>query len=127
MNKYLCFIKLIGEENDGYYRYEFYFIKNINNFEIMEDYLPCCLCDSIVPTDNDYTIYTIKTKIKFDLIQNNCCFCFKHCIIGCVALAYENLDSYETYPDDGRLFFMFGEPYEKVERKLAMKGILIIN
>ena len=25
---YLCFIRLIGEENDGYYRYEFIFTDN---------------------------------------------------------------------------------------------------
>ena len=28
---YLCFIRLIGEENDGYYRYEFIFTNDVDN------------------------------------------------------------------------------------------------
>ncbi len=126
---FLCFVRLIGEENDGYYRYEFIFTDNPDevwgeNWE----YKPASLVNDLIPSDEYITeIHIVKTKIKFDLIQDNSCFSLQDCIDGCVALAYENLDSYETYPDDGRLFFMFGEPYEKVERKLAMKGILIIN
>ena len=55
------------------------------------------------------------------------CFGMQDAMDGIVAIAYENMDSYETYPEDGRLFFMFGETFEDVERKLAMKSILMIN
>ena len=44
---------------------------------------------------------------------------------GLVSLCFENIDAYDSYPEDGRLFFMFGEPYDEVERKLAMKNILM--
>lgn len=127
MDDKLCFVKLIGKENDEYYRYEFFFSKNINNFDVVEDYFPCCLSDNIIPIDNEYEIHTLKTKIKFDLIQNNCCFSFRHCMDGCVALAIENVDTYTEYPEDGRLFFMFGESYDRVEEKLAMKHLLFVN
>jgi hypothetical protein len=66
-------------------------------------------------------------KIKLDLIQNNCCFSMQDCIDGCVAMAIENMDDYENYPDDGRLFFMFGDSFDDVEKKLALKNILIDN
>ena len=44
---------------------------------------------------------------------------------GIVAIAWENLNNYDAYPEDGRLYFMFGESYDTVESKLAIKHILI--
>ena len=125
----LCFIRLIGEENDGYYRYEFIFTDNIDevfgeNFE----YKPAGLVNDLIPSDEYITeIHIVKTKIKFDLVQNNMCFGMQDCMDGIVALAFENIDEYENYPEDGRLFFMFGESFDEVERKLAIKNILMIN
>jgi len=125
----LCFIRLIGEENDGYYRYEFIFTDNIDevfgeNFE----YKPAGLVNDLIPSDEYITeIHIVKTKIKFDLVQNNMCFGMQDCMDGIVALAFENIDEYENYPEDGRLFFMFGESFDDVERKLAIKNILMIN
>ena len=126
---FLCFVRLIGEENDGYYRYEFIFTNNIDevwgeNFE----YKPCSLVNGLIPSDEYITeIHIVKTKIKFDLIQDNSCFGMQDCMDGCVAIAYESLDEYEEYPEDGRLIFMFGESFDEVERKLAMKNILMLN
>ena len=125
----LCFIRLIGEETDGYYRYEFIFTNNIDevfgeNFE----FKPCCLVNELIPSDEYITeIKIVKTKIKLDLIQNNCCFGMQDCMDGIVALAFENIDAYENYPEDGRIYFMFGESMEEVERKLALKNILMLN
>lgn len=125
---FLLFVRLIGEENDGYYRYEFIFTDNPD--EAWGDdweYKPAGLVNSIIPSDEYITeIHIVKTKIKFDLIQNNMCFSMQDCMDGIVALAFENMDNYDSYPDDGRLFFMFGESIDEVERKLAMKNILMI-
>lgn len=127
---YLGFVRLIGEENDGYYRYEFIFTDNPDEFwgESFE-YKPCCLVNELIPSDEYITeIHIVKTKIKFDLIQNNCCFGMQDCMDGIVALAYENIDSYEEYPNErGRLFFMFGESFGIVEERLAKCGILMLN
>jgi len=125
----LLFIRLIGEENDGYYRYEFIFTDNPD--EAWGDdweYKPSGLVNSLIPSDEYITeIHIVKTKIKFDLIQNNMCFGMQDCMDGIVALAFENIDEYENYPEDGRLFFMFGESFDEVERKLALKNILMLN
>ena len=126
---FLLFIRLIGEETDGYYRYEFMFTDNPDeawgeNWE----YKPACLVNDLEPSDEYITeIHIVKTKIKLDLIQDNCCFGLQDCMDGIVALAFENIDGYEEYPEDGRLFFMFGESFDDVERKLAVKNILMIN
>jgi len=125
----LCFVRLIGEENDGYYRYEFIFTNNIDDvFGENFEYKPAGLVNDLIPSDEYITeIHIVKTKIKFDLVQNNMCFGMQDCMDGIVALAFENIDAYENYPEDGRIYFMFGESMDDVERKLAMKHILFIN
>jgi len=125
----LGFIRLIGEESDGYYRYEFIFTNNIDEFwgEDFEQ-KPCCLVNNLTPKDDYITeIHTVKMKIKLDLIQDNCCFGFQDCTDGIIALAWENVDEYDEYPDDGRIFFRFGETLDEVDNKLAMKNILMLN
>ena len=126
---YLGFIRLIGAESDGIDNYEFIFTKNIDEFwgENFE-YKPCCLCNDLIPNDEYITeIHKIRTKLKFDLVQDNCCFSMQDCMDGIISLAWENIDEYEEYPEDGRLVFNFGESYDDVERKLALKNILIID
>jgi hypothetical protein len=126
---FLLFVRLIGEENDGYYRYEFMFTDNPDEawgegFE----YKPCCLVKDLIPSDEYITeVHIVKTKIKFDLIQDNCCFGMQDCMDGIVSVAHENIDGLDEYPENGRLFFMFGESLDDVEEKLAKKNILMIN
>lgn len=124
MNEFLCFINLIGEENNGIYRYEFIFTNDIDNFEVIEDNEPCCLSETIEPSTYEI-IHIVKMKIKLDLIQDNCCFSFKHAKLGIVSIAWEDISGYEEFPEDGRIFFRFGESLEEVENKLAMKNILM--
>ena len=70
-------------------------------------------------------VHTVKTKIKFDLIQDNCCFSVSDCYDGIIALAWEDISQYEEYPEDGRLFFKFGESIDDVDDKLARKHIIM--
>ena len=125
---YLCFIRLIGEENDGYYRYEFIFTDNIEEvFGEDFDQKPACLVNNLMVSDEYITeIHTVKTKIKLDLIQDNCCFSISDSYDGIVSLAWENTDGYTEYPEDGRIFFKFGETIQEVESKLAIKNVLML-
>ena len=125
----LCFIRLIGEENDGYYRYEFIFTDNIDEV-FSEDFSqkPACLVNELMVDEQYVTeIHIVKMKIKLDLIQDSCCFSVSDSYDGIVSLAWENMDGYEEYPEEGRLFFKFGETFEEVEEKLAIKNILMLN
>ena len=126
---YLCFIRLIGEENDGYYRYEFIFTDNPDEVWGEDwEHKPIGLINNPIPSDDYLTeIHIVKTKIKLDLIQNNMCFSMQDCLDGIVALAWQNIDELDAYPEDGRIYFMFGETLEEVERKLALKNVLMIN
>ena len=124
----LCFVVKVGEESDKLNRYEFIFTDNID--EVWGegfDQKPSCLVNDLMPNDEYITeIHVVKTKIKLDLIQDNCCFSVSDAYDGICAIAYENLDDYEEYPEDGRLFFMFGETLAEVSRKLAMKNIVMM-
>lgn len=126
---YLCFIRLIGEENDGYYRYEFIFTDNVDEvFGENFNQKPACLVNGLIVDDKYITeIHIVKMKIKLDLIQDNCCFSISDSYDGIIALAWENVDGYDEYPDDGRIFFRFGETLKEVDNKLAMKNILMLN
>ena len=126
---YLCLIRLIGEENDGYYRYEFIFTNNVEEvFGENFNQKPACLVNDLMVDDKYITeIHIVKTKIKLDLIQDNCCFSIADSYDGIISIAWENTDLYDEYPEDGRIFFRFGETLNEVENKLAIKNILMLN
>jgi hypothetical protein len=124
---YLCFVRHVGKEAGGEHRYEFIFSENPDvfwgeNFE----YKPCGLCNELIP-DVKYVDKTsvVRTIINLDIVTDSNCFSFQDCTDGIVALAWENIDDYDEYPDEGRLVFPFGEEYDDVERKLALKHIFI--
>ena len=120
-NPYLCFIKLIGEENDGYYRYEFIFTDKIDE-AWGEDFnvKPACLVNNImINKEYIYEIHIVKTKIKLELLQDNCCFSVSDAMDGIISIAWsENLD-------DNFMRFDFGEKLENVQKKLAENSILL--
>ena len=126
MDKKLCFVKLIGSDINGQNVYEFLFTENIEGFwgENFE-YKPCGLCNELIPNEDSYeTVEKVKTEIKFDLIQDSTCFGFQDCIDVCVALAFENMDDYEEYPEPFRIVFKYGDSFEHVEEILAKRNIL---
>lgn len=126
-NENLCFIRYIGSDNEGDNIYEFLFTDEIDTFWFENaEYKPLGMVNNIeIQQDLYTTTKLVKTKIKFDLIQESTCFGFQDCIDGCVSIAYENMDNYDEYPEDGRLVLMYGETYEDVENKLANKSILM--
>ena len=122
----LCFVRFIGEENDGMNRYEFIFTDNADEVWGEDfDQHPACLCNDLMVYD-EYVkdVRILKTKIKLELAQNSCCFGMQDFFDGICAIAWEDISTYDEYPSDGRLFFRFGETLEEVEEKLAIKNIL---
>ena len=126
-NLYLGFVRLIGQEIDDMYSYEMIFTEHPDTFwgEDFEN-KPCCLVNNLTP-DEKYVdkLIKIKTTLLLDTVQDNCCFGFQDCVDGIVALAYENIDQYDEYPDEGRLILHFGERFCDVEKKLVAKKIFL--
>ncbi len=119
---FLLFVRLIGEENDGYYRYEFIFTDNPD--EVWGDdfeYKPCSLINNLMVAEEYKTeTHIVKTKIQFDLIQNNGCFGMQDCMDGVVSLCF-SLDENLNQP----IILNFGDTYNEVSEKLAKNNILI--
>lgn len=127
VNEYLCFVKFIGTDIDGYNSYEFLFTDNIDEFwgENFE-YMPCGLCNELIPNEDSFNkVFVLRTEMKLELIQNSCCFSMQDCIDRCVSMCYENIEIYDEYPENGRLVLHFGESYEEVILKLANKNLLL--
>lgn len=125
---YLGFINYVGEENDGLKRYELIFTNNKEEFWGEDwDYQPAGLITDLKPLDEYITeIHHLKGKINLDLVQKNCCFSMQDCIDGICALAWENLDGYEEFPEEGRLVLHFGETIDDVETKLSQKNLILM-
>lgn len=124
---YLGFINYVGETSDGLNLYEFMFTDNVDEFwGDGFEFIPSCLVNDLKPSDEYITlVMQAATDIKFGLGQNNCCFGMQDVLDGACSLAYEDISTYDAYPDNGRLIFMFGEPFEEVTRKLLGKNIVL--
>ena len=66
-----------------------------------------------------------KTDMMLDLAQDNSCFSMQDARDNIVALAYENIDNYEEYPEEGRIVIHFGESIDEVEKKLAKRNLFL--
>lgn len=88
---------------------------------------PACNMRDLTPESDMYEyVAEIKTELKLDLAQSNCCYSMQDCRDNIVALAYENLDEAEEYPEEGRIVIHFGDLMDNVEKMLAKRDIAII-
>lgn len=62
--------------------------------------------------------------LKLDVIQENSQFAVWDAVDGLIALGWENVDDYETYPEN-RLIFHFGIKWVDVQDMLYEKDITI--
>ena len=58
------------------------------------------------------------------MVQESDSFAMWDAVDGIIALAWENLDGYDEYPDS-RLFFAFGEDIKSIETKLYEKDLVL--
>ena len=87
---------------------------------------PACVMRDLTPENDMYEyVIELKTELKLDLAQENCCFSMQDCRDNIIALASENLEEAEEYPEDGRIVIHFGDLVENVEKMLAKRNILI--
>lgn len=77
----------------------------------------------MIDSDMYEYIKELHTDIYFDLAQNNCCFSMQDARDHCIALASENLDNAEEYPEKGRIVVMFGDYIDDIERMLAIRDM----
>ena len=126
-NLKVVFILYIGCDSDGFNIYHFLLSENTEDtFSDGWSEKPSCneKLETLMIADNMYDyIKEVKTYIKLDLAQNNCCYSMQDCRDQIIALAYENLDDAEEYPEPCRIVIHFGDKIDDVESMFAKRDI----
>jgi hypothetical protein len=122
---YLIYVNVIGEDHKGNIHYEFIFSDTINNIDGDDwDVVPASGRPS--PPDKHFIkkVGKLETEMVFDVIQKSDTFAIWDAVDGVIALAWENINAYQSYPEK-RLCFRFGETIANVEAKLYEKDLIL--
>ena len=120
------YVKNLGTEIDGTNIYHLYLSTNPDEVfaEGWGDIPACNVPRKLM--DLDESMYEhgveVKTNIVLDLAQNCCCFSMQDSRDNIIALAYENLDNAEEYPDP-RIIIHFGDNIDDVEAMFAKRDV----
>ena len=121
---YLVFINKIGEDYQGKLLYEFIFSDTTEDIDgdYWDDYPAAGMP---APPSGPFIkkVGRLETKLNLDVIQDSEKFAVWDAVDGIIALAWENVDDYDQYPEK-RLFFSFGEIISSVEDKLYEKDLI---
>ena len=124
-NLFLIYINKIGQNWKGEYIYEFIFSDNIKDVDGEGwDAYPASSTPEPPETKFIQEVGTLKTTLNLDVIQDSQSFAVWDAVDGIIALAWENLDDYEEYPDS-RISFNFGEEKNKVTETLYEKDLYL--
>lgn len=122
---FLVFINKVGKDYMGNYIYDFIFSETTDDIDGEEwDTVPA---SSRPQPPNEAFIQAagrLETEINFDVVQDSDTFAVWDAVDGVIALGWENVSDYETYPEL-RLIFGFGEPKSEVEGKLYEKDLIL--
>ena len=116
---------MVGKDYKGNFLYEFIFSDSIKNIDGEEwDTFPASGRPH-APHDNFIKkVGKLESELKLDVIQNSDTFAVWDAIDGVIALAWENINAYDSYPEK-RLCFKFGETLRDVETKLYEKDLIL--
>ena len=115
---FLVYVNFIGKNHKGKYLYEFIFSDTLKDVDGIDwDVFPA---SGRPETPHEIFIKKVgifEYEMKFHVIQNSDSFAIWDAIDGVIALCWEDISDYETYPDN-RLFFKYGETIDDVIAKL---------
>lgn len=128
-NLKVVFVYHVGEDLDGRNVYHFMIGENTEDVwgegwsEKPAANIP--LEQLMIPSEQFEYVKELKTDIKLDLAQNNSCFTMQDCRDKIIALAAENLDEAEEYPEKGRIVIHFGDFLDDVEAMFARRNMFM--
>jgi hypothetical protein len=122
---FLIYINKIGKDYKENYLYEFIFSDTIDGIDGDDwDTFPASGRPSAPHDHFIKKVGRLESEIKFDVIQDSDTFAVWDAIDGVIALAWENINAYDSYPEK-RICFKFGEPISEVETKLYEKDLTL--
>jgi hypothetical protein len=111
---FLIYINKIGKDYKENYLYEFIFSDTIDGIDGDDwDTFPASGRPSAPHDHFIKKVGRLESEIKFDVIQDSDTFAVWDAIDGVIALAWENINAYDSYPEK-RICFKFGEPISEV-------------
>lgn len=122
---YLIYVNVIGEDYKGNHHYEFIFSDSTKNIDGDDwDVVPAAGRPS--PPDQHFIkkVGRLETEMQLDVIQKSDTFAIWDAVDGVIALAWENINAYQSYPEK-RICFKFGETLTEVEAKLYEKDLIL--
>jgi len=121
----LIYVNMVGKDYMDNYIYEFIFSDRIKGIDGEDwDSFPASGRPKAPYENLIKKVGRIESKLRLDVVQNSDSFSVWDSIDGIIALAWENIDDYETYPEK-RLAFSFGETIKTVEEKLYEKDLIL--
>jgi len=122
---YLIYINSIGKNHKGQYLYEFIFSDTTKNID-GEDWDMEPSSGRAQPPNEVYikTVGVLTSGLKLDLVQDSTIHSLWAAMDGVIALGWENIMDYETYPED-RLVFPFGMEKQVIEDKLYSRDLIL--
>ncbi len=124
---FLIYVNNLGVNFMGKNILEFIFSNELNNID-GEDWDAIPASSRPRPPYENFIkkIGTLECEIDFEFIQDSTCFSVWDSMDGVVAIAYEDLSNYETYPDN-RLVFNFGETIQSITSKLYERDLILVE
>ncbi len=121
----LIYINKVGKDWEGNYMYEFLFSDKIENVD-GEDWDSVPASGRPEPPHSEFVklVGKLQTDVLFNLVQESDTFAVWDAVDGVVALAWENIDGYDEYPEV-RLHFSFGMDEEDVNDKLYERDLVL--
>lgn len=122
---FLIYVNNLGEDFEGKSVLEFIFSNIIKDVD-GEDWDAIPSSSRPAPPYERFIkkIGVLESEVEFEFAQDSTCFCLWDAMDQIIALAYEDITSHTTYPDN-RLVFHFGEPMMEVEGKLYERDLTL--
>jgi len=121
----LIYVLPVGENWKGEYIYEFLFTENLEGIDGDDwDVYPASGKPSPPYKPMIKGVGKLVTEFKFDVIQDSDTFAVFDSVDNIVALAWENIDDYDEYPEN-RISFQFGNDYDTVKDTLYSKDLIL--
>jgi hypothetical protein len=122
---YLIYVNMVGENYKGQYLYEFIFSDSAKDID-GEDWDTYPASGRPKPPFEKYIkrVGVLTSQLKLDVVQKSDTFAVWDAVDDVIALAWENVNAYETYPNP-RLNFRFGITEKEVADKLYAKDLIL--
>lgn len=122
---FLIYVHKIGKNHSGNHMYEFIFSDTLSEVDGPGfDEFPAS--GKVEPPYDKFIkkVGRLECDLDLEVIQDSSIFCVYDAIDNIIALAWENINDYETYPEK-RISFKFGETIAETDKKLYEKDLIL--